>query len=1092
MQAHQDSVQIWEETVTIPTYEIGKPNANPMFFENRVYQGSSGRVYPYPIIESVGDTKKDVAYTAVFLENAFLKIMILPSLGGRIQRIQDKTNNQEVVYYNEVIKPALVGLLGPWISGGIEFNWPQHHRPTTFLPVEYQMKKEAANGSASILLSDIDRMHGTKAKTTITLYPDKAYVEIRGQLYNPTQFPQTFLWWANPAIAVNEHTQSIFPPDVHAVMDHGKRDVSTFPIATGIYYKHDYHEGVDISWYKNIPVPTSYMAFHSDYDFVGSYDHEKQIGILHVADHHISPGKKQWTWGSGDFGKAWDKNLTDTNGPYIELMTGVFTDNQPDFTFLLPGEEKSFTQYFLPFKQATRVCNANRDLVLSLHPDTDTTLRMTVYSTIEIPKLTILVKKGNKDLYRNVIRLAPAEFFESTLQYQREKAIPKEEPTIFLQDELGKVLLSYTCGDEDKNTVAPEPAKAIGEPEDIASIEELYLAAQHLEQYRHATFRSEPYYKEALRRDPEDCRCNIGYGELLLKRGLIQESEQFFRTAIKRTTKHNPNPQDAKAYTLLGLSLFHQKRFDEAYDVFYKAVWDGGQQEQGFLYLGILEMRKENWQQAEQFLNQALIRNSHNLKTRGFLAILKRKTNQGETASKLVAETLEIDPFDLMALNEQMLLTAKFNLQLRNSKSVSCMNLASDYAEAGLMEEAGGILALCTEKENPLLWYHRAYYAKGERDTFVGKAESLEDSIFFPNTLADLKILETFANTDKNLWKAQYLLGCYWYDKMEYKRAKNAWECANKHNPKHAKTLRCLSLVYFNQERNQEKAMQALEKACELDREDDRLLYELDQLYKKCGKRPEERQKRLEENLDLVFERDDLTIEYITLLNLTGHYDQARELELSHSFHPWEGGEGKIASQYVLTHVELAQKALKKRDTEQAKKLLMQALIYPENLHEGKLEGNKDNEVQFLLGCVFEQEENHPQALFHWELATHGLLTATGAMFYYDQSPQMLLYKGLALKKLKRQNEAEACFDELLCYGREHGKDHIKIDYFAVSLPDLQVFTEDLDARNSIHCLYLIGLGNLGKGNDKEAKTAFEAVMKRDPGHWEAKKFVRS
>ena len=124
----------------------------------------------------------------------------------------------------------------------------------------------------------------------------------------------------------SDHTFSVFPPDVTAVMDHGKRAISSFPIATGEYYKYDYSAGVDISRYKNVKVPTSYMAAHSDFDFVGNYDEGVGAGLLHVADHHISPGKKQWTWGNGDFGRTWDRNLTDEDGPYIELMTGVFTD----------------------------------------------------------------------------------------------------------------------------------------------------------------------------------------------------------------------------------------------------------------------------------------------------------------------------------------------------------------------------------------------------------------------------------------------------------------------------------------------------------------------------------------------------------------------------------------------------------------------------------------------------------------------------------------------------------------------------------------------------------------------------------------------
>ena len=221
--------KIWEEDVVIPTYEIGAPDKNPMFLEKRVYQGSSGKVYPYPTKEKISHEKKDKIWHAVYLENEYLKVMILPELGGRIQRAYDKTNDYDFVYYNHVIKPALVGLAGPWISGGIEFNWPQHHRPTTYMPVDH-LAETHEDGSVTLLVGDVDQMYGTKVMTSFTLYPGKAYIEIRGQLYNRTPLPQTFLWWANPAVSVNEYTQSIFPPDVHTVYDHGKRAVSRFPI----------------------------------------------------------------------------------------------------------------------------------------------------------------------------------------------------------------------------------------------------------------------------------------------------------------------------------------------------------------------------------------------------------------------------------------------------------------------------------------------------------------------------------------------------------------------------------------------------------------------------------------------------------------------------------------------------------------------------------------------------------------------------------------------------------------------------------------------------------------------------------------------
>src|SRR6266516_2128355 len=192
-------VRVWEDDVAIPTYGTGEAEKNPLFLEKRVYQGSSGRVYPYPVIEKILDEKHERHYHLVFLENDYLHIEIMPQLGGRIYRALDKTNNYDFVYYNRVIKPALVGLAGPWISGGIEFNWPQHHRPNTFGPVEYTIQHQPG-GSKTVCVSEIDRMYGTKMTAGFTLYPDKAYLEISVRLYNRTSEPQTVLWWANPAV----------------------------------------------------------------------------------------------------------------------------------------------------------------------------------------------------------------------------------------------------------------------------------------------------------------------------------------------------------------------------------------------------------------------------------------------------------------------------------------------------------------------------------------------------------------------------------------------------------------------------------------------------------------------------------------------------------------------------------------------------------------------------------------------------------------------------------------------------------------------------------------------------------------------------
>ncbi|CAK4844811.1 unnamed protein product [Aphanomyces euteiches] len=396
-------------------------------------------------------------------------------------------------------------------------------------------------------------MYGTKVTAGFTLHPGKAYLEIHAQLYNRTPEPQTFLWWANPAVAVNDHTQSVFPPDVTAVFDHGKRDVSRFPIATGTYYKMDYSEGVDISRYKNIPVPTSYMAYKSDYNFVGGYDHGVEAGLLHVANHHVSPGKKQWTWGNGEFGQAWDRNLTDEDGPYIELMTGVYTDNQPDFTWLQPYEEKTFTQYFMPYKNIGVVKNATIDAAVNLELDEATGhVIVQAYATSVFEGAAIELKAT----------------FKAALELKDNEQLHDLKLTIY--DAKQAVLVSYQPKKAEIEQI-PDAAKPLPAPEELKTNEQLYLAGLHLEQYRHATFEPEAYYLEGLKRDDSDIRINIAYGTLLLRRGLFAESEVHFRKAVQSISWRNTNPYDSEAHYQLGVSLKQQGRLEEAFTIFYKA-----------------------------------------------------------------------------------------------------------------------------------------------------------------------------------------------------------------------------------------------------------------------------------------------------------------------------------------------------------------------------------------------------------------------------------------------------------------------------------------------------------------------------------------
>ena len=1090
------NVTAWQEKVIIPTYGTGKPEKNPIFLEKRIYQGSSGVVYPHPVIEKIENEKFDREYNAVFIENEYLKIMILPELGGRIQRAYDKIRNRDFIYYNQVIKPALVGLTGPWISGGIEFNWPQHHRPSTFDPVDCTIE-EFEDGSKTVWVNEVEQMFRTKGMAGFTLYPGKAYVEIKVRLYNKTPFTQTFLWWANPAVKVNDHYQSVFPPDVHAVFDHGKRDVSNFPIATGTYYKVNYAPGTDISWYKNIPVPTSYMAVESKYNFIGGYEHDKQAGMLHVANHHVSTGKKQWTWGNGDFGKSWDRNLTDEDGPYIEIMCGVFTDNQPDFSWLRPNEEKSFEQYFMPYSEIGLVKNASKEAAINVEFKAKEII-LKIYATATYEEAVIRVLR--KDLLLEELKadLSPQKSFEKSITLS--DSFLAEEIEVTVKDKNGNLLIDYKREGKSGKEI-PSPAKAALPPSEIESNELLFLNGLHLEQYRHATFSPVPYYEEALKRDPGDIRNNNALGLWYLKRGQTNKSENYFRPAVKRQIERNPNPYDGEPYYNLGLCLKMQNELDEAYDSFYKATWNDAWQHNSFLQLARIASIKKDYNDALYLIEKSILKNYHSHNARHLKVALLRKNGNNESALELIKESLKIDPFNYGCLFEQYLISKslgnptdellkEMRSLMRNSFN-NYLEYSIDYMHAGMYEEAMDLLGIYEKKNpsaNPLLYYYLAWLHlqtnnSQSAEQYFKKAASARPDYCFPNKLEDKMVLEVAISKNIEDAKALYYLGNFWYSNRQYKEAIECWEKSIEIDNNFPTVLRNLSLAVYNKLHDAERSILLLEKAFEADTTDARVLMELDQLYKIQNYPVKQRLQLFEKHLSLVEQRDDLYLERITIYNQSGQNEIAKELLASRQFHPWEGGEGKVILQFLICHIELAKKAINKGEHERALQLLGKLENYPVNLGEGKLYGTQENDIHYVQGCAYQAMGKEEQATDKFINATKGISEPAQAIFYNDPQPDKIFYQGLAWLKLGNTEKANEIFNKLINFGNKHMDDKIKIDYFAVSLPDLLVFDQDLDIKNRIHCDYLIGLGYLGLGKDKLATDHFKKVLDKNINH---------
>lgn len=1086
-------VRAWQEVVMLPTYEIGAEEKNPIFLEKRVYQGSSGVVYPYPVVEKISDVKTEKAYKAFFLENEYIKVMILPELGGRVHMAYDKIKQRHFVYYNQVVKPALVGLTGPWISGGIEFNWPQHHRPSTFLPTDYAIEHNA-DGSVTVWCSEVERMFRTKGMQGFTLYPDKAYIEIKVKIYNRTAFPQTFLWWANPAVVVNDHYHSVFPPDVNAVFDHGKRDVSSFPIATGVYYKQDYSAGVDISKYKNIPVPTSYMAIKSRYDFVGGYEADVKGGLLHVANHHVSPGKKQWTWGCGDFGIAWDRNLTDEDGPYIELMTGVFTDNQPDFSWLQPYEEKSWVQYFMPYSEVGYVKNATKDAILNVEVDEQGEGKIILYTTGVERGLHVVVKDADGVVYIDkCIDCSPRTPYIDSF---KAAGVLPENIIAEVKSAGGRSMVSYRAEKPEIKPI-PDPAKAAKDPQDIASIEQLYLTGLHLEQYRHATYNPMDYYNEALRREPGDVRCNNAMGLLLMRKGCFAQAEPYFRRAIDTLIERNPNPYDGEPYYNLGWSCKMQQKYDEAYEAFFKATWNAAWQDAAYYNIALIDTMRGDYAEALNNVERALVRNWHNHKARQLKATILRYMNRKNEALKWIDESLQIDRFNMGCRYERYLLTREENTlnELRDMMrgwSHGCIEYALDFAASGSYDEAIDLLEDYMQHTcdvYPVAAYAVGYFytCKGNEDKaleYYKRGEQCDHSYCFPNRIEEVNILQDAIKVNaQGCSKAAYALGNFWYAARRYDEAVEAWELSSQLNDTFPTVWRNLALAYYNKRNEKEQARIMLEKAYALDNTDSRILMELDQLYKKLGYPYQARLDMLEQHLEQVEERDDLSIERITLYNQLGRYDEARRMIAERKFHPWEGGEGKITGQYVLCRIELAKQAIADGRYQEALTLLAETEQYPHNLGEGKLQNAEENDVWYYKGLAHKGLGNIEEANRCFTIATIGSDEPQQAFFYNDQQPDKIYFQGLAWRELGEENKARSRFNKLIKHGEKHLFDHCRIDYFAVSLPDLAIWDDDLNKRNRIHCCYVMGLGYSGLGDVEKAHQFLSEVLTLDINH---------
>ena len=925
------------ETVNIPTYPFVEPEVMPVFSETANHQGTTGNPYPIRATSRVIiENPTEKAWTIITLENAYIKIGIMPEIGGRIFEAYDKTTGYNFLYQQHVIKPAMIGVYGPWISGGLEFNWPFHHRPSTFMPVDYHIEQEK-DGTAIVWLSEHAPCDRTKGMVGIVLRPDASYFETRAVVTNRTSDRHSFLWWENAAVAVHEDYRLIFPPDVTWVHHHNDASHTTFPMASGQYGADSITQPKDISWHGNSKLATSYFAGPSKYDFFGGYDYRRQCGILHISNHHTAPGKKMFTWGYGTTSETWQSKLTDYDGAYAELMAGSYTDDQPDFTWLAPYETKCFSQFWYPTAGIGYVTYANLDVAVALDRE-KREIRFNATREYQDMQITVFGEDGRVLLDKRC-DISPSGLVSYKLEYPN-----NERLSIMIWDKMGKMLLSYTEEIADSVHI-PQDRIGIPTPDELKTPMDIVIAAEHLDQYRSPTFKPDEYYLEALKRDPDFLPALKSMGEYYTRIGRFEEALCYLDKAWKIECRYNQNPEDGKVGYLRGVSLKNLGKYDEAYDAFYRASWSNNVISAAMCGICAIDGIRGDYELVIEHALVAIEKEMRHPLVIPYAALAAMRLGNKKLALEFIERALGFDKLNHLARFVKVIITGKgitaFFDAMKSSPSQTCLDIAFDLLDAGFVEEAIKLLSTLPKpaQNEAMVRYTLAYAYELINDgksanKYRGLAPKNKIVEVFPFRAGEMLVLKAAIKANENDAFAKYLLGCQYYHMRKYEEAARMFEDSISIDGKFYIPYRNLALVYYNHLGREEDAKNLLIKAIELNPNDALLFSETASVMIRLNEDNVQNAMFLTEKSPAE-KNDTICISLANLYNNAMMFKQAEEIMTAHNFTPAEGEEVLVADPYMYSCLCQGRIAMKENRFEDALEFFRKAQNLPKNINVG-------------------------------------------------------------------------------------------------------------------------------------------------------------
>lgn len=1086
--AQNGPVKMWEGTIDLPTYRVDAPEKAPLFERDFAYQRAKRGVYPYAMNDNPTRVKVDSTHKALYLENDYIKVCVLPDIGGRLLYATDKTNGYEIFYRQHVIKPANVGMLGAWISGGVEWNVFHHHRATSQYPIDYKLV-DNRDGSKTIWVGEIENRHRMSWAIGLTLHPETSYIEVTGRFFNDSPDRNSMLHWNNVATHANENYQIIFPECTKFGMFHHKLSHIHWPVANEPYKGNPDFIGVDVSYWRNLPSLTGDSVFIQDLqdDYVGGYDYGVDAGTMLAGNHNICKGGKFWTWGHKAYGHAWDcVTLTDSDGAYVELMTSAYSDNQPDYCWLNPYETKEFTAYWYGIRNLRHVNRGNEKATVNMDIDPSGAIHVAANTTRIRKGAKIEVSHDGKILYSKTALIAPDKPFADDFCVPAEEVADPTAVVMSLYSAEGELLIDYHPFNHDINSPLPEDLKPVNpDPKSIKNTEECYYVGLRNLQFHQAHVNPNDYFYEVLRRDPGDVRANTRLGVFFRKNGDFEQAKKHLRTALARQTANYTRVADGESMYNLGLILKAEGNWHDAIDTLYRAAWDYQYASASYFQLAQISSINGKAAQALQEASMAVNYNGMNIDAKNLKTTLLRLAGKKAEAVALARDVQTFDPLNYYATRELALMgavpEAEFTKLLRGVPE-SYLELALYYFNNGFAADGADVLAKAEAvKPYPTTEYYLGYLAdiagnKDEAAAWFAKAEQGSIDYVYPFRLETVRPLTKALEYNPKAANTWYYLGNLWYQKQPEK-ALEAWTKAVECNPSFAMALRNIGWYWrFKDEyavkdaSDFTKAIDFYTKAIAADPSSAMFLTECDEIMQQVNAPLEDRYALFSGKKAVYEMRYDSEVRALRQMILKGEYLPAFESLTTREYSRREHIDD-LHDTYVDLCQLLALQAWKEGDDAKALEYQLASNEYPEKMGYAHLEYYaRDAQVYYNIGLAYEKLGDGESANSWYGKAADVEVKDKDAKYLYE--------KGLALTKLGRKAEARPLYKHIVKCGKAQYTEYF--NRFFESF-DRGPFEEEVNAE----AYYTQAIGYKALGRKCKARRFFKkSLAERNDGVW--------